>query len=102
MFIIDLIYFSLKIIMFILIIYGVQYGWDTIADTYTKPKTKDLVNSQLKKYKDLLGELQNPNDQAFVNRAPEILFESDEDKKQMNDELRIFMNNQTQIYSVAE
>jgi hypothetical protein len=98
MFIIDLIYFSFKIIMFILIIYGVQYGWDTIADTYTKPKTKDLVNSQLKKYKDLLGEMQIPNDQALDNRVPEILFESDEDKKQMNDDLLSFMNDQTQIY----
>ena len=102
MFIIDLIYFSLKIIMFILIIYGVQYGWDTIADMYTKPKTKDLVNSQLKKYKELLGELQNPNDQELTKIAPEILFESDEAKKQMNDDLLSFMNDQTQIYTIDE
>ena len=99
MFIIDLIYFILKIILFILIIYGVQYGWNTIADTYTKPKTKDLVNSQLKKYKDLLGEIQNPNSETD-SHTPEILFESDEDKKQMNDDLLSFMNDQTQLYHV--
>lgn len=96
MFIIDLIYFILKIILFILIIYGFQYGWNTIADTYTKPKTKDLVNSQLKKYKDLLGEIQTPNGETDI-RKPEILFVSDEDKKQMNDDLLSFMNDQTQI-----
>ena len=99
MFIIDIMYFILKIILFILIIYGVQYGWNTIADTYTKPKTKDLVNSQLKKYKDLFGEIQTPNGQTD-NRTHEILFESDEDKKQMNDDLLSFMNDQTKLYDV--
>lgn len=98
MFIIDLMYFILKIILFILIIYGVQYGWNTIADTYTKPKTKDLVNSQLKKYKDLLGEIQNPNSETD-SHTPEILFESDEDKKQMNDDLLSFINDQTKLYN---
>jgi len=100
MFIIDLMYFIFKIIMFILIIYGVQYGWDLMKDTYTKPKTKDLVNSQLKKYKDLLGEIQHPNDQTVYNKVPETLFESDEDKKQMNDDLLSFMNDQIQLYKV--
>lgn len=96
MFIHDLMYFIFKIILFLFIIYGVQYGWDIITDTYTKPKTKDLVNSQLKKYKDLLGEMQNSTNQA----VPEILFESDEDKQQMNDDLLSFMNDQTQTYKV--
>ena len=100
MFIIDLIYFIFKIILFILIIYGLQYGWDIITDTYTKPKTKDLVNSQLKKYKDLLGEMQKPTDQAVYSNVPEILFESDADKKQMNDDLLSFMNDQIQLYKV--
>lgn len=88
--------------MFILIIYGVQYGWDTITDTYTKPKTKDLVNSQLKKYKDLLGEIQNPNDHVIENHSQERLFDSEQDKKLMNDDLLSFMNDQTQIYRVNE
>jgi len=97
MFLFDLLFFILKIIVFIAIIFGVQYGWNTIKDMYTKPKTKYLVNSQLKKYKDLVGELYNqPIDDPVSN--DNVLFETDEAKTQMNDDLLNFMNTETQPY----
>jgi hypothetical protein len=97
MFVFDLLYFILKIIVFILIIYGVQYGWDTIKNTYTKPVTKDLVNSQLKKYKEMVDEIYNHTKEETV---PEVLFNTDEDKQQMNDDLLSFINTQTNAYTI--
>ena len=90
--VIDILYFILKIITFIIIIYGAQYAWDIIKDTYTKPKTKDLVNSQLKKYKEMFGDVyQEPSDELVQS---ETLFQTEDDKKQMNDELSQFMTGQ--------
>lgn len=98
MFLLDILLFISKIILFIAIIFGVQYGWNTIKDTYTKPKTKYLVNSQLKKYKDLVGDMYNQNKENEVQHNDDILFETDEDKKQMNDDLLDFINAETKSY----
>jgi len=106
MFVIDVLFFILKIIIFVLIIYGIQYGWDTIKERYTKPKTKYLVNTQLKKYQDIFRDnmYKKTDDELSANKdeididTQEILFNSDEDKQRMNDELMSFMKNETQSY----
>ena len=106
MFVIDVLFFILKIIIFVLIIYGIQYGWDTIKERYTKPKTKYLVNTQLKKYQDIFRDnmYKKTDDELSANKdeididTQEILFNSDEDKQRMNDELMSFMNNETQSF----
>jgi hypothetical protein len=98
MFVFDVLYFILKIIVFVLIIYGVQYGWDTIKNTYTKPKTKDLVNSQLKKYKEMFGDVYKETI-PDATPLPEVLFKTDDDKQQMNEELLEFVNSQTNSLS---
>ena len=49
----------LKIIIFIVIIYTLQCGFEYLKDTYTKPRVKDLVNTQIKKYKELVSEINN-------------------------------------------
>ena len=43
----------LKIVMFITIIYILHYVFEYFKDTYSKPRVKDLVNTQIKKYKDI-------------------------------------------------
>ena len=91
-----LLYFILKIIVFIIIIYGVQYAWDIVKDTYTKPKTKDLVNSQLKKYKEMFGDVYQETSEDIVQS--ETLFQTEDDKQQMNDELSQFMNGQINAF----
>jgi hypothetical protein len=93
MLIFTIFYFIFKIVAFIIIIYGCQYTWDIIKDTYTKPKTKYLVNSQLKKYKEMFGD-------TAINLVPEvvtpnILFQTEEDKKQMSDDLSQFISTHT-------
>jgi len=42
----------------ILFIYGCQYLWNILKDSYSKKKTKDLVNMQIKKYKKMIDEIQ--------------------------------------------
>ena len=90
---VDMIYFILKIIMFIIIIYGGQFAWDIVKDTYTKPKTKDLVNSQLKKYKEMFEDTYN--DVNVVIPLQDILFQDEADKQLMSDELSQFICGQT-------
>jgi len=94
--VIDILYFILKIITFIIIIYGFQYAWDIVKDTYTKPKTKDLVNSQLKKYKEMFGDVYREPSDDIVHS--ETLFQTEDDKKQMNDELSQFMTGQVNAF----
>lgn len=90
---VDMIYFILKIIMFIIIIYGGQFVWDIVKDTYTKPKTKDLVNSQVKKYMEMLEDTYN--DVNVVTPSQDILFQDEADKQLMSDELSQFICGQT-------
>jgi len=97
MFLFDVLFFISKIILFITIIFGVKYSWNLIKDTYTTPKTKYLVHSQLKKYKELVSDIYNQNIDDN-KKTDDILFDSDEDKQIMNDELLEFINAETKSY----
>jgi hypothetical protein len=48
----------ISIAVSILLIYGGHYLWNHIKDTYSTKKTKDLVNTQIQKYKKMMIELE--------------------------------------------
>jgi len=63
-----------KIIIFIAIIYILQCGFDYMKNTYSKPLVKDLVNTQIKKYKDIVTELNNAKDRIPIEDSMMIVF----------------------------
>ena len=68
-----LLQFLFKILIFIVIIYTLQSGFEYLKDTYTKPKVKDLVNTQIKKYKEIVAEMKTPEEKHNINRRRVIL-----------------------------
>jgi hypothetical protein len=70
-----------------------QYGWNYLKDTYSVKKTKDLVNTQIEKYKKIAESTINdsqgsPNFQGSQN----IDFISETEKQTMNDDLMNLAN----------
>lgn len=93
----------LKIIIIIAIIYTLQCGFEYLKTTYTKPKVKDLVNTQIKKYKEIMTEMNNqeenkriPSEDDDINNADSTFTQVNVDD--MNSELLSFMNSQTQQF----
>ena len=95
-----LISFLLKIIIFVAIIYTLQCGFEYLKTTYTKPKVKDLVNTQIQKYKEIVAEMKNPTENECVEVKDENTetFNEHVNVNDMNNELLSFMNSQTQQY----
>jgi predicted PurR-regulated permease PerM len=61
-------YFCLNIIISIIIIFIGHQIWNYIKNTYSTKKTKDLVNTQITKYKKMMKEIQeNDNSKHFLN-----------------------------------
>lgn len=79
-----MIQFIIKIILFLIIIYSCHHVWDLLKVNYSKTKTKNLVNTQISKYKQIVTDMnENNND------------ENNKDKfNSMNDDLMEHMNNQ--------
>ena len=75
----------LNIILYILLIYLMQYGWNYLKDTYTTKKTKDVVNTQIKKYKEMFEKLQ-------VSKQESSPFQTEDEKQSMNMELLEYVN----------
>ena len=95
-----LISFLIKIIIFVSIIYTLQCGFEYLKTTYTKPKVKDLVNTQIQKYKEIVAEMKNPTENECVEVKDENIetFNEHVNVNDMNNELLSFMNSQTQQY----
>jgi|SRR5210317_1232440 len=95
-----LISFLIKIIIFVVIIYILQCGFEYLKTTYTKPKVKDLVNTQIQKYKEIVAELKNPieNENVVIKDENIEQFNERVNVNDMNNELLSFMNSQTQQY----
>lgn len=74
-----------NIIISVLLIYGIHLSWNYIRDTYSKKKTKDLVNTQIEKYKKIIEEIQQPS-------SPTQDFIPEEEKINMMEDLTAFMN----------
>jgi len=89
----------IKIIIFIAIIYMLQCGFDYMKNTYSKPLVKDLVNTQIKKYKDIVTELNNAKDRIPIEDSnDDSIFNEQVNIDDMNTDLLTFMNSQTQQY----
>jgi len=95
-----LISFLIKIIIFVSIIYTLQCGFEYLKTTYTKPKVKDLVNTQIQKYKEIVAEMKNPTENECIEVKDENIetFNEHVNVNDMNNELLSFMNSQTQQY----
>ena len=81
MFVKSLFWIVINIVLSILTIYSGHYIWKCIKDTYSTKKTKDLVNTQIHKYKKMMSEIQNNS--AFLN---------DTEKMDMDHRLMEFMD----------
>lgn len=78
----------------VLVIYGCHCSWNILKDTYSKRKTKDLVNTQIKKYQKMLDEIQcsqttsiNSLKQQIPDQIPK------QEIERMNNELSDFIMN---------
>ena len=79
-----------NIIISVFIIYCCHSTWDYFKNTYTKPKTKDLVNSQINKYKQMMDEMQQN-----IDKNPQTI--SQPEIQTMDDDLTQFMEEQMKI-----
>lgn len=78
----------------VIIIYGCHCSWNILRDTYSKRKTKDLVNTQIKKYQKMLDEIkcsQNTNEKTIIKQIPNQI--PKQEIERMNDELSDFILN---------
>lgn len=74
----------ITIIISLSIILSIQYLWNYIKDNYSTKRTKDLVNSQIEKYKKLLEQ----------QSSQQIEFISEEEQENMKEKLTKFINSQ--------
>lgn len=75
---------------------GVHYFWNYLKDTYSTKKTRDLVNIQIDKYKKILNDIQN-NENNKIKDSKKTIFETEEEKQVMNDDLMNFLNEQLNV-----
>ena len=76
----------INILISILLIYGAHEFWNYLKDTYSKKKTRDLLGTQIEKYKRMVGEIQNAK---MENEGI-----SKEEFDEMENELSMFIENQ--------
>jgi hypothetical protein len=77
----------------IIVIYGCHSSWNILKDTYSKRKTKDLVNTQIKKYQKMMDEIQTS--QCSLNSPKNIHSEiNSHDINKMDIELSDFIMNE--------
>lgn len=79
----------LNILLFIIIIIIAHYFWDFLKDSFTKKKTKDLVNTQIEKYKKIIDEIQS---------SPIADSKKEKKKEKEKNELLDFMNEVTEKF----
>ena len=83
-----------KITISISIILLGHWFWNYLKDTYTTKKTKDLVNIQIEKYKKIVDEIQQYKPFTDIPGSQKTVFETENERQKMNDELIEFMNKQ--------
>lgn len=89
----DIIEIVLNIIVSIVLLYNLHCFWEYLKDTYSVRKKKNLVETQIHKYKQIMLERVEPT-------PPHVL--SDNDIRSMNDELIAFMEQQPSSGSLAK
>ena len=80
----------------VIIIYGCHCSWNILKDSYSKKKTKDLVNTQIKKYQKMMDEIQcsqntNTNINTLKKSIPDQI--PKQEIERMNNELSDFILN---------
>jgi hypothetical protein len=80
--------FIVTIIISLGIILSMQYLWNYIKDNFSTKRTKDLVNSQIEKYKKILEK----------QGSQQVEFISEEEQENMKNSLTQFVISQAQIY----
>jgi len=89
----NILWFFINIIVSIFIIYIIHSLWLYLLDTYSTKKTKDIINTQVYKYKQIINELQenklsvSPGSQSQSNIH-------DSELESMNDVLTKYMENE--------
>jgi hypothetical protein len=81
----------IKIFVCLFIIYLCHSCWIYLKDTYSTKKTKDLVNTQVSKYKQIINDLQE-NKESKTSVAKSIIDEKE--LESMDNILTSFMENE--------
>lgn len=92
MVLVNIIYFLLKIILFIGIIYSMHHGWEIIKKKYSVPKKKNIFNSEIEKYKQIIQTIQEGSPRQNIENNE--IFDNEEAVINMNNELAQFMNDE--------
>ena len=77
--------FAINIIISFIVIYFIHNLWNYLRDTYTVKKTKDLLDFQPKKYREMLDSGMNSSPTSEKYSSPDFI--SQEDKEWMIQEL---------------
>ncbi len=85
----EIVFFLLKIIVFVAIIYILHQGWEFIKNNYSIPKKKNVFNAELEKYKQIIETIQEGSPTS--NLESENMFKDKEILTNMNVELEEFM-----------
>jgi hypothetical protein len=80
-----LLHIIINIIVSLFIIYIIHSTWEYFKDTYTNKKTKDLVNTQITKYQQMMEEIQQNAKSQSISKT---------DIQTMDDDLTLFMEQQ--------
>lgn len=84
---------AMTVVVSICILLVCHYLWNYVLDNFSTKKTKDLVNGQMEKYKKIMGLVNsNSTGETTSNNQNEGDYMDKIDKKDMNDELEQFMN----------
>lgn len=81
----------INIIISILIIFIAHSLWNYIKNTYSTKKTKDLIGSQIQKYKNMIEEIQKQKESQHTN--PTISMQEDLEKWMEENLQTEFQNN---------
>ena len=78
------IYIFINFVLSILVVLIGHYLWNYLKDTYSTKKTKDLVEYQTRKYKEIISEIQSSKKEPPQHTE----YISPEEKQTMIDELK--------------
>ena len=81
-------YLFQNIILSLCVILVLQYIWDYCKTQYTTRKTKNIVDTQTQKYRDIIREIQQP----ALSTPEQNEYISEEEKEQMIHELTRFLH----------
>ena len=84
-----IVFFLLKIFIFVVIIYTMHQGWEFIKNNYSVPKKKNVFNSEIEKYKQIIQTIHEGSPSSIIDS--DVIFENKEVVNSMNDELEEFM-----------